>query len=75
MIHEATHDVYRGVLCFRCMEPIPVSSKLAGPWGESNCQELNPTYSFPLRCRVCEEEGIYLSATFMISKESPRFVD
>ena len=60
MIHEATHDIYRGVVCFRCMKPIPVSSKLAGPWGESNCQELNPTYSFPLRCRVCEKEGIYL---------------
>jgi hypothetical protein len=59
-MHEAIHDIYRGVTCFRCMEPIPVSAKLAGPWGESNNQESNPTYSFPLRCGVCEEEGIYL---------------
>ena len=60
MIHEPTNDNYRGVTCFQCTEPIPVSVKLAGPCSESNCEESNATYSFPLRCRVCEEEGIYL---------------
>lgn len=58
-MQKPTRNNYRGVACSRCSEPIPVSPKLAGSFNERNGEETNATHSFSLRCRICEEEGIY----------------
>ena len=50
----ATQHHYRGVACSRCGQPIPIFTVV----GNLNGQ----LHSFPLRCRVCEKEGIYTVA-------------
>jgi len=42
---------FRGVSCSRCRQPIPISLTIGNLEGE--------LHAFALRCRVCEEEGIY----------------
>jgi hypothetical protein len=58
-IHEPASNTYLGIACSRCREPIPVSAKLAERAGQHNCEETDGTHSFPLRCRACNEEGVY----------------
>jgi len=62
VIQEPTDNHYRGVACLRCRETIPVSTKLANLGDERNRPETNAIHSFPLRCRACEEEGVYAVA-------------
>lgn len=62
MIQEPTQNHYRGVTRSRCVEPIPVSTKLAHLRDECNRTETNVTHSFPLRSKTCEEEGVYAVA-------------
>ena len=59
VILEANKAHYRGVSCSRCREPIPVSSKVLSLQNEANAKETNAARTFALRCRVCDEEGVY----------------
>jgi hypothetical protein len=59
MIPEANKTHYRGVSCFRCRTPIAVSVKILGLQDEVSYREKNVVFSFPLRCRACEEESVY----------------
>ena len=63
MILEANKAYYRGVSCFRCGTPIPVSVKILSLQDEVSYRERNVAFSFPLRCRACEEEWVYSATT------------
>ena len=66
MIVEATLSKYLGVICTRCKERIPVSSKSARLYEESKldagttqpAQDVK-VYAFALRCKACSAEGMY----------------
>jgi hypothetical protein len=51
LIQEAPATHYRGVLCHRCGQPIPIS--------ETVTRLKDQLHSFPLRCRNCKKEAIY----------------
>jgi hypothetical protein len=59
VIQESKKSHYRGVRCSRCREPIPVSEKVASLQPGLNLEETNAVRTFALRCRSCEEEGVY----------------
>lgn len=50
---------YRGVLCIRCCEPIPVSARVVSLQDELDYRETSVLHAFTLRCRFCEGEGMY----------------
>ena len=50
---------YRAVLCSRCNEPIPVSSKVISLQDEIEHRETGVSHSFAARCKLCEYECIY----------------
>ena len=52
---------YRGVLCIRCCEPIPVSARVVSLQDELDYRETSVLHAFTLRCRFCEGEGMYPS--------------
>jgi hypothetical protein len=58
MIAELAKD-YAGVLCRRCREPIPVSSKLHDLQNEQT-EDANAPCTFTARCRLCEYESVYV---------------
>jgi len=50
---------YRGVLCNRCNEPIPVPSKVISLQDEIEHRKTGTRGAFTVRCRLCEYEGVY----------------
>jgi hypothetical protein len=50
---------YRGVLCSRCGEAIPVSAKIVSLQNEQENGETNSPRGFAARCKLCESEGMY----------------
>jgi hypothetical protein len=64
VIQEITRSHYLGVLCSRCEERIPVPRRAAVLYEEvkrgevSDGQEVK-SRAFTLRCKACNEEGVY----------------
>jgi hypothetical protein len=64
MIQEITQRHYLGVLCSRCKERIPAPKSAVALYEEirhgevSDGQEVK-SCAFALRCKVCDEEGVY----------------
>jgi len=58
MIAETKRN-YRGVLCNRCNEPIPVPSKVISLQDEIEQRNTGTRGAFALRCKLCEYEGVY----------------
>ena len=81
MILEAKQQ-YRGVLCRRCRQPIPLSTFAAGKECGFKPQEASvhdestvlsfTVSSFTLRCRVCEAEGLYTALDVIDCNGIPR---
>ncbi len=81
MILEAKQQ-YRGVLCLRCRQPIPLSRFAAGEECGFRPQEASgrdestvlsfTVSSFTLRCRVCEGEGLYTALDVIDCNGTPR---
>jgi hypothetical protein len=63
---------YRGVLCVRCHEPIPVSAKVVSLQDELEYKETNVLCAFAVRCRMCESESIYYLTDVEIFDGEPR---
>jgi hypothetical protein len=58
MIAELT-KTYCAVLCSRCNEPIPVSTRVASLQDEIEHREANVPHTFACRCKPCEYESVY----------------
>jgi hypothetical protein len=71
MIAELTKR-YWGVLCSRCNEPIPVSSKVVSLQAELEHQETNTPYAFVVRCKLCEYESVYAIGDVQTIDREPR---
>ena len=50
---------YRGVSCFRCGEPFPVSAKVMSLQDEIELGGVNVPHAFVARCHRCESETVY----------------
>jgi hypothetical protein len=64
MIQEITRSNYLGVLCSRCNERIPVPTKTALLYEEPGQSKVSNSHdaksrAFTLRCKACNEEGVY----------------
>jgi hypothetical protein len=64
MNQEITQRHYLGVLCSRCKERIPAPKRAAVLYEELKHGEVSDSQdarsrAFTLRCRVCDEEGVY----------------
>ncbi len=64
MIQELTQANYLGVLCSRCEERIAAPKKAAALYeelknGETSEGQDSISRAFTLRCKVCNEEGVY----------------
>jgi len=64
MIQEMTRAHYLGVLCSRCNERISVPRKTAELYeelkqGEVSDSQDTKSRAFTLRCKACNEEGVY----------------
>jgi hypothetical protein len=51
---------YRGVSCFRCGEPIPVSATVMSVHDQIERGEETVPCAFAVRCKICESESIYV---------------
>lgn len=72
MILEANKAHYRGVSCFRCRTPIPVSVKILDLQDEVSYRKKNVIFSFTLRCRACEEESVYAATDIQRFEGEPK---
>jgi hypothetical protein len=63
---------YSGVLCSRCAEPIPVSTRIARSQGEPELADAQAAQAFTLRCRACDEESIYAARDIRTFDGEPR---
>lgn len=67
---------YRGVLCWRCQKPIPLSARIASVEAKlrrgdlTHVEELGPR-AFALRCRSCHREGLYFGSQFIDCEGTP----
>jgi hypothetical protein len=67
---------YRGVLCFHCHRPIPLSARIASVEAKlrrgdlTNLEDLGPR-AFALRCRSCHKEGLYSGTQFIDCEGTP----
>ena len=64
MIQEITQRNYWGVLCSRCSERIPTPRRVAVLYEELKRGQVSDgqdaqSRAFTLRCRICDEEGVY----------------
>ena len=71
MIAEIAKD-YRGVLCRRCHEPVPVSSKVISLQDEIEFRETHASCAFTLRCRICDHESVYAMTDVRRFEGDPR---
>ena len=71
MIAEIAKD-YRGVLCRRCHEPIPVSPKIVSLQDEIEFREGSEPHAFIARCRVCDHESVYAMSDIRRFEGKPR---
>jgi hypothetical protein len=51
---------HRGVSCFRCGEPIPVSATVVSLQDQIERGEETVPCAFAVRCKICESESIYV---------------
>ena len=63
---------YRGVLCLRCGEPIPISAKVANLQDELKYADPNASHTFIARCGLCESESVYSSKDLKKFDGEPR---
>lgn len=71
MIAESAKN-YRAVLCVRCNEPIPVTSKVASPQDELEYKEASTPKTLVVRCKLCEHESIYFIGDLQVFDGEPR---
>jgi hypothetical protein len=76
MIQEAK-QYYRGVLCIHCRQPIPHPAPLSLRAAEAERENSSTVHDreprvFTLRCRVCQEEGLYSESKFIDCEGTPR---
>jgi len=71
MIAEIAKN-YRGVLCRRCHEPIPVSSKVMSLQDEIDLGNGSAPHAFILRCRLCDHESVYAMSAICRLEGEPR---
>lgn len=68
---------YRGVVCSRCREAIPVFSRATAlrdelqSGGADALRDAKP-FSFTLRCNVCHEESVYAASEIQDFDGEPR---
>jgi hypothetical protein len=77
MVEQAPKQLYRGVTCFYCHQPIPISPTAAHRERKLRLAGMNPTGElgscvFTLRCRACEREGLYAESNFKDFEGTPR---
>lgn len=72
MFAETSAEFYPGVLCSRCMEPIPVPPRVVSLQNEIENRATNVQFGFTLRCRLCEHESVYLTSEIQKFDGEPR---
>jgi hypothetical protein len=77
MIQELTRAHYLGVLCSRCNARIPVPKKAAVLYEEVQHGEVSEAQdvtsrAFTLRCKACNEEGVYAMEAIQEFEGPPR---
>lgn len=70
MFAEAIKE-YRGVLCRRCCQPIPISARVLTLQQEVESRESTAAFAFAVRCRVCDHESVYTSTDVRRMKGEP----
>ena len=77
MIQEITQATYLGVLCSRCNERISVPRKTAERYTELKHSEASESQdaksrALTLRCKACDEEGVYAMEAIREFEGPPR---
>ena len=70
-------QTYRGVLCFHCRQPIPLSASGVRREKDSTNQKASALddfapWHFTLRCRACHKEGFYTPTEVIDCDGAPR---